>query len=295
MLSFERIDADNILKTAEFFKYKISRTSDYTVGAMYMWRDFYDTCFAIDGDMIFYKVKFLDRTSFTLPVGSGSLDTAMDKLKEYCRHYDLPLWFCTVPEEALPILIDQYHGTIPGAPSRDWADYLYRAEDLATLAGRHYSGQRNHINKFKKLYPDYHYEKINPGNIDRVTAFLKDFGINHGKEDQLAKEELKRSLELLPYLEKFKLPGGFIETEGKIVAISIGEIIKDTLYCHIEKANRDYPGAYQMIVKEFSSNTVTEDVKYINREEDVGDEGLRTSKLSYHPVQILDKHCVLIP
>jgi hypothetical protein len=262
---------------------------------MYMWRDFYDTCFAIDGDMIFYKVKFLDRTSFTLPVGSGSLDAAMAKLKEYCLSNDLPLWFCTVPEEAVPILVNQYHGIIPGTPNRDWADYLYLAEDLAYLAGRHYSGQRNHINKFKKLFPDYHYEKITPGNIGRVIEFLEDFGKSHGKEDKLAKEELNRSLELLPFLEKFKLPGGFIEVEGKIVAISIGEIIKDTLYCHIEKANRDYPGSYQMIVKEFSMNTITEDVKYINREEDVGDEGLRKSKLSYHPVQLLDKLCVLIP
>lgn len=295
MLSFERIDADNILKAADFFKYKISRTSDYTIGAMYMWREFYDTCYAIDDDMIFYKVKFLGRTSFTIPVGSGSFDAAMSKLKQYCVQNDIPLWLCTIPEEAIPALVNDYNGTIPGTPNRDWADYLYRAEDLAYLAGRHYSGQRNHINKFKKLFPDYHYEEITPGNVNRVMEFLKDFEKNHGKESSLAKEELKRSKELLPYLEKFQLPGGLIEVDGRIVAISIGEIIKDTLYCHIEKANREYPGAYQMIVKEFSSHTITEEVKYINREEDVGDEGLRTSKLSYHPVQLLNKLCVLIP
>jgi hypothetical protein len=85
-----------------------------------------------------------------------------------------------------------------------------------------------------------------------------------------------------------------IAVDDKIVAMSIGEIVNDTLYCHIEKANRDYPGSYQMIVKEYASHTVTEGVKYINREEDVGDEGLRTSKLSYHPVDILNKYCVVI-
>lgn len=296
MLSFEPLNADNILKTAEYFKYKNSRTSDYTIGAMYMWRDFYQTQFTIEDDMIFYKVKFLHRTSFTIPVGGGSLPKAMDKLKEYCRANDIALWFCTVPEQNLPILVNQFNGNIPCKPSRDWADYLYNAEDLAEMAGRRYSGQRNHINKFKKLYPNYSYQKITSENLPKVIDFLIDYEKNHGKDAALAKEELNRTLELMPFIEKFNLPGGFIEVDGIIVALAIGEVINDTLYCHIEKANRDYQGSYQMIVKEFSSDMKSSfDIKYINREEDVGDEGLRTSKLSYHPVELLDKYCVLVP
>ncbi|MHB8128603.1 MAG: DUF2156 domain-containing protein [Mobilitalea sp.] len=295
MLSFDQITADNILQTSEYFKYKISRTSDYTVGAMYMWRDFYNTSFTIHNDMILYKVKFLNRTSFTFPVGGGSLPKAMDALKEYCQFNEIPLWFCTVPEEAVTTLVNQFHGSVPGVPNRDWADYLYLAKDLAEMAGRRYSGQRNHINKFKKLYPDYSYHRITPENHPRVIDFLMDYAKNHGKEASLAQEELTRTLELIPYLEKFKLPGGFIEVDGVIVAISIGEIIKDTLYCHIEKANREYPGSYQMIVKEFASDMLLRGIEYINREEDVGDEGLRTSKLSYHPVHLLDKYCILVP
>jgi uncharacterized protein len=295
MLSFERITADNIMKAAEFFKYKMSRTSDYTIGAIYMWRDFYNSSFTIYDDMLLYKVKFLNRTSFTFPAGSGSVDKAIAALKEYCLDNEIPLWFCTVPKEAVSILVDQYHGTVPGAPSRDWADYLYKAEDLAEMAGRRFSGQRNHINKFKKNYPNYTYHKITPENLHRVIDFLMDYQKNHGKESDLAQEELSRTLELMPLINKFNLPGGFIEVDETIVAMSVGEIVNDTLYCHIEKANRDYPGSYQMIVKEFASHNITEGVKYINREEDVGDEGLRTSKLSYHPIELLDKYCVLMP
>lgn len=296
MLSFDPITAENICKTAEFFQYKISRTSDYTIGAMYMWRDFYQSSFAIYDDMILYKVKFLDRTSFTFPVGSGSLPKAMAAIKEYCRENQLPVWFCTVPEEAVPILVQEYGGTQPCTSNRDWADYLYNADDLADMAGRKFSGQRNHINKFHKLYPNYSYQRITPENTPRIIDFLMDYEKNHGKEASLAQEELSRTLELMPYLEKFKLPGGFIEVDGVIVAIAIGEVVKDTLYCHIEKANRDYPGSYQMIVKEFSSDMrANYGIRYINREEDVGDLGLRTSKLSYHPVALLDKFCVLIP
>lgn len=296
MLAFKPITADNILEAAEFFKYKISRTSDYTVGAMYMWRDFYNTDFTIYDDMILYKVKFMNRTSFTFPVGSGSLPKAIEALKEYCRSNEIPLWFCTVPEEAVSTLVNEFKGNIPCKPSRDWADYLYLAQDLAEMGGRRYSGQRNHINKFKKLYPNYSYQKITEDNLNRVIDFLTDYEENHAKEASLAREELTRTLELIPYLETFHLPGGFIEVDGAIVALSIGEVVKDTLYCHIEKANRDYPGSYQMIVKEFAGDMMsTYGIQYINREEDVGDEGLRTSKLSYHPCQLLDKYCVLIP
>lgn len=295
MLTFEPITSDNIMKTADFFTYKVSRSSDYTAGAMYMWRDFYENSYTIYEDMLLFKVKYLNRVSFTYPIGPGSFDRAMKAIKEYCQNTGLPIWLCTVPEEVVPLLVKEYKGVIPGNPCRDWADYLYRAEDLSDMAGRRYSGQRNHINKFKKLYPDYRYERMNSGNLSRVMEFLRDYEQFHGKQASLAKEELRRTLELLPHLEQFKQLGGFIEAEGKIVAMSVGEIVNDTLYCHIEKANRDYEGSYQMIVKEFASDMMQYGIKYINREEDVGDEGLRTSKLSYHPVQLLDKYCVQIP
>lgn len=295
MLSFEPINKDSILKTAEFFKYKISRTSDYTIGSMYMWRDFYDTGFTIYDDMILYQVKFLNRTSFTYPVGTGSVTKVIEALKEYCNYKNLPLWFCTVPEEVISILVDQFHGVIPGTPSRDWADYLYRAEDLSKMAGRKFSGQRNHINKFIKAYPDYSYQEITPDNLDRVMDFLYNFQKMYGKTSSLAQEEFRRALELMPFLDIFHLTGGFIEVNNQIIAMAVGEIVNDTLYVHIEKANRDYPGSYQMIVKEYTSHIISKDVLYVNREEDVGDEGLRTSKLSYHPVQLLDKYCVQIP
>jgi hypothetical protein len=212
MITFKPITADNILEAAEYFKYKSSRTSDYSMGAMYMWRDFYNTTYTIYDDMLLYKVKFMNRTSFTYPVGGGSFEKAIDALKEYCNENDIPMWFCTVPIEVLPTLKEKYHGTVPCTPSRDWADYLYNAVDLAEMAGRRFSGQRNHINKFKKLYPDYKYQRITSENLPRVMEFLKDYEKKHGKEAALAKEEFSLTLEMMPYLEKFKLPGFFYMT-----------------------------------------------------------------------------------
>lgn len=294
MLEFKPITAENMMESIGFTPYKVSRTSDFTIGAMYMWRNYYQTEYAIYDQMIVYKVKFLNRISFTFPVGKGSLEGILKALKEYCIKEDIPFWFCTTPLAAANLLVEEYEGEIPSHPSRDWADYLYLATDLAEMAGRRYSGQRNHINRFKKLYPNYQYHVMTADNLDQVKDFLIDFQERFSKDSALAKEELYRTLELLPYLEQFKLVGGFITVDDTIVAMSIGEIINDTLYCHIEKADREYHGAYQMIVKEFASHNISPDVLYINREEDVGDEGLRTSKLSYHPVELLDKYCILM-
>ena len=90
------------------------------------------------------------------------------------------------------------------------------------------------------------------------------------------------------------LLGGVLLVEGRIVGFSLGEIIGDTLFTHIEKADRDYEGCYQMLVAQFAQQFAGEGVAFINREDDTGDLGLRTSKLSYHPVALLEKYTVTV-
>lgn len=295
MLTFQPVTKDSMLATAHFLQHKLSRTCDYSVGAIYMWRNYYETSYAIFDDMLVFKVSYHDGSvSFTYPVGEKHMDQIIDALKEYCRFEGIPLVFCTVPKEAADVLRDRYHATIISEPDRDWMDYIYLTSNLANFPGRRFSGQRNHINKFLKLYPDYQYHTMTPDNVDRVKVFLKEYQELYGKSSVLAIEELTRALELLDYMFDFKLPGGFITVEDKIVCLAIGEIIDDTLYVHVEKAVRDYQGSYQMIVKEFTSHNTDENILYVNREEDVGDLGLRTSKLSYHPEALLEKYCMQI-
>ena len=100
---------------------------------------------------------------------------------------------------------------------------------------------------------------------------------------------------MLENYKKYNMLGGVLRVNGKIIGYSIGEIIGDTLFDHIEKADISYHGAYQMLtnsfLKEFAAD---ESVKYVNREEDCGDEGLRKSKLSYHPVELIEKNTIII-
>ena len=81
---------------------------------------------------------------------------------------------------------------------------------------------------------------------------------------------------------------------GRIVGVAMGEIVRDTLFTHIEKANVEYPGVYQKLVNCFARTFATGEVKFINREEDVGDPGLRKSKMAYHPLTLLEKFTVRV-
>ena len=168
---------------------------------------------------------------------------------------------------------------------RLWQDYLYRAEDLMTFAGRRYSGQRNHINKFRKLYPDAVYRPITREDADKVEAFWEEFHRIFNKEHALAKMELCSARKLMRQVGKPWVRAGAIELEGKFIAIALAEVCGDTLVCHIEKGLPQYEGVYPTMVQSFAAANA-EGLRWINREDDAGDKGLRTSKLQYLPAEL---------
>ena len=179
--------------------------------------------------------------------------------------------------------------------SEDWNDYLYLASDIVELRGKKFSGQRNHINKFKKLYPSATFTEITEADVEDIKAFchgyFHDFGAEYGEEAAYEEEHIYEQLDnLLAYGQNT----GVLRVNGDVVGFSIGEVVGEVLIIHTEKANKAYDGVYPMLVQSFAKMHVTEKVKYINREEDCGVEGLRTSKRSYHPICLLNKNSVVI-
>lgn len=295
MLNFKLITFDSINEIKEYIKFKDFRTCDYTVGALFMWREYYKSKYAIYKNNIFFQVELTEGDSYyTLPISEDSGNDALSILADYTKSNNIPLKFCAIPEEGVPTLEAFFNGKLDIIGDRDVSDYLYIASDLSELKGRRFSGQRNHINKFHKLYPNYQYVEMNEDNKEKVLEFYDNFSKNMTKTAATAIEESIRTKEILESLDKLPLFGGFIEVDGNIVALSVGEIVNDTLYVHIEKALKDFHGAYQMMVNEFAKHSVREGVMYINREDDAGDLGLRTSKLSYHPCQLLNKYTVKV-
>lgn len=186
-------------------------------------------------------------------------------------------------------------GAVEVTPVRDWFDYLYDAQDMVTFRGRRFNGQRNHIHHFQRLYPDWSFERVTAENLPEVCAFFDDFTRRYHKDSDSAQAEEGCVREFLRDFDAYAPLAGLLRVNGRVAGFSAGEIVGDTLIIHIEKADIAYEGIYQVLVNEYAKCFVTPDVRYINREEDVGDEGMRRSKESYHPVRLLEKYLVRIP
>jgi hypothetical protein len=295
MLDFSKLTLDDINRIKPYFLYSGGKACDNTVGGTFIWRDYFATEYALFNDTLICKANhFEGQTAFSVPLGedvSGSLK----EIENYCRRADIPIVFCMAAKEDTEVLKSFF-----GADRTElryepnWSDYIYRAEDLINLPGRKFSGQRNHINYFKKTYPGYSFEKITENNAEELKEFYRASGLIGSKNTDVFIEEQNKVFEVLDNYAVYGLTGGLLRTDGKtIAAFAVGETAGNILYVHIEKADTRHRGAYQMIVNEFAKHYGA-NIDFINREDDAGDEGLRISKISYHPCEFVEKYTVTI-
>lgn len=170
-------------------------------------------------------------------------------------------------------------------------DYVYSRESLATLKGKKLHGKRNHINKFLSKYPDYEYRKLDRSMIEDCL-FLYDQWV--GEKDEAtsqAMEDEKRSVQLaLQHMDALELSGGTIYIDGKLCAFTVGERLHPHMQLiHIEKANTEYEGIFPMINQQYILHEC-EGIELVNREEDMGIEGMRKAKRSYYPLKMIEKY-----
>lgn len=288
MLEFKPIQVKNVPRLRKYYSKCDYRLCEYSVGIKLMWRQHWHPAYAEShGCLVVLNHSHHFGHIFDYPVplpGVGDVEAALDEIDSWCRENGVAPAFGVVPAEERERLLERYPYTIVDN-DRLWQDYLYRAEDLMTFAGRRYSGQRNHINKFRKLYPDAVYRPITREDADKVEAFWEEFHQIFNKENALAKKELCYARKLMRQVGKPWVRAGAIELEGKFIAISLGEICGDTLVCHIEKGLPQYEGVYPAMVQAFAAANA-QGLRWINREDDAGDKGLRTSKIQYLPAEL---------
>ncbi len=298
---FKPFDREAAFLTAPYFATQTDRFCDWTVGVSYLWRAPYRCHYAILADCLVLQVTYGTRIYYTCPMGNGDREEALRLLAEHCHRHRHPLRLSPVSPTDTQALRRRF-GAVAVHSHRDYYDYLYRYEDLATFAGRHYSGQRNHINQFIKRCPSWEYRPITRQDVSAVKAFLQAHNRRRAAAGVLSpSEEVEQTgcLELLDALHDLqdagiRMTGGMLTVEGEIVAFSIGEQMGDTLYVHVEKGDIRYNGVYQLMVREYAAHNGGEGILYINREDDAGDEGLRRSKLAYRPCALLEKNTVII-
>lgn len=292
MLSFKKIEFEDIPTLKAYFNAYPARQCDRSCGATFMWRNYFENQYAIIDGTIILSANFKNETCFTFPIGRN-IEAAFEALEDYCKAENIPIVFCSVNKNELPVLYRRYSYCVADA-DRDWFDYIYEKDAIMNLVGRKYATPRNHINKFRKLYADWSFEPISSDNIPDLIEFTRNFTFN-AEKDESANLELQMCIEVLENYNKYGMLGGALRVNGKIIGYSVGEIIGDTLFCHIEKADVSFSGAYQMLTNQFLRMYASGDeIKFVNREEDCGDPGLRKSKLSYNPIELLEKITVTV-
>lgn len=225
---------------------------------------------------------------FTLPSGEGSYTELFSELKKFSESMDFPLKISGVTEKSLELLSTLFPDSFTIQLDRDGSDYIYKQTDLAELSGKKYHQKRNHLAKFNKL--DYEFSLIKEKDFNECIYFITD---NYNKKADTEYSAIAEQYAVNTYFNYFNelgLTGGIIKINGKISAVTIGEPLNSNTFCvHIEKADRQYDGIYTGINNCFVRSCMRE-FEYVNREEDLGIEGLRKSKLSYHPAFILNKY-----
>ncbi len=298
-MNFRPLTLELLSTFRPYFAHQPFRLSDYTPGFQLMWAPYTAASAAeVEGCLILHSVVGGKRT-FCYPLHSDSAPEAerraLTALEAYCVAEGIPLILSSIPLERLPELTHRYGRDLTLTNPRTWRDYLYHYSDFVDYAGKHFAGQRNHVSKFRRLYPQATYRAITASDLGAVERFFQIFAERqYAKHSFIANEELHGSLTLLRAFDALGLKGGVLEVDGEVIAVTLGGIVGDTLVVHVEKALVGYDGAYPTIAQAFAQACQSPELTYINREDDAGDCGLRKSKLQYNPVRLLDKY-TLIP
>lgn len=278
---------DEALKKSQF------RGCEYTFGNNFVWRRVYRVEIAQLGGYYFVRWGMDDGTyKFSFPTGGCDVRTGVELLRDYCSEHDLPLRIYA--NRDITEQIQQLYPEADVKYNRDGSDYVYLAEDLAELKGKKYHAKRNHLNRFYEN--DWRFEPITPENMPECVAMNEQWCseniCEYGCDDEESRSKEDESCIVrcsFKYYDKLGYKGGLIRVNGEVQAFCFGEeAADDTFVVHVEKALRNYQGAYTAINREFV-RSLGGKYKYINREEDTGAENLRKAKLSYYPVFLEDK------
>ncbi|MDR3267123.1 MAG: phosphatidylglycerol lysyltransferase domain-containing protein [Tannerella sp.] len=271
------------------------KNCDFAFSNMCSWRFFYDSEFAAEDDFLFIRFNVANRThnhkAYMFPIGKGDITQAIKKIEKDAESLGVSLLILGITVEGKKLLEETFPTEFTYIADRNYFDYIYLREDLQFLKGKKFQAKRNHINKFNKLY-QYSYIPITQEIAPQCMALEQVWlSVNLSDEYMDALTNERRSLCFaLKNFTELELYGGAIVVDNKIIAFSYGSKINhNTFGVHVEKADINYEGIFSVINRELVSH-LPEEYIYINREEDLGIEGLRKAKLSYNPVILLEKN-----
>lgn len=286
MLSFQKPTIADRPWIQELYACSGYRGAEYTFANLYLWSCFY-------GEVCRYKgflcqwLHYQDVHQYLYPAGCGDAREVLDLLRADSHEKGFPFVVRGLTHETMETMQKLYPDQFTYTPDRNAWDYLYEIGTLADLAGKKYQAKRNHINRFVENHPDWYTEPVTRENLNVCRELAEKWCAAH--EDAGDKRALDKAF---AHFDELCFEGLILYAEaGLPVGFSMGNrISQDTFDVNFEKAFADVQGAYPMINREFARHirTLHPEIVYLNREDDMGVEGLRKAKESYHPI-LLEK------
>lgn len=277
------------------------RGCDYNFTTIFTWSQAYRMEIAqAEG---FFLTRLCGRMgcSYLYPAGGGDLGRIIRTLEADALERGAPLRLVCVTPEQIVDLERLYPGEFTFTDDRDGYEYLYEIDRLADLGGKKLHAKRNHIHRFEENNPDWTYEEITPATLPECLEMDKEWYRRSlqregSTEEQDLRAEVAALRRAIEHYSALGLEGGLLRVGGRVIAFTMGDkLCSDTYDVHFEKAFGEIQGAYAAINREFA-RWVRErhpEIRYLNREDDMGVEGLRKAKESYYPDRMVEKHAAV--
>ena len=294
-INLQKLNCTDKATFDKFFSSRYCENAEYTFTNLFMWREMCDIRWAVEDEVLY--IFSMDEKIFSSWQPIGAQEKMQDAITKILRladeiKGDKEFKFVVV-EKSFADELERYpHAKFNITSERNNFDYVYLAQDLINLSGRKFHGKKNHLNAFKKEYPDAKYLPITEDIIPQCREELNIWSETHKRanpDDPFIVYEQAAIHEIFDHFDKFKLKGGAILLDNKVVAFTFGEKLNsDTAVIHVEKADPTIRGIYTAINQNFVEHEWS-DMIYINREEDMGIDGLRRAKESYRPIKMIEK------
>lgn len=284
-------------KLKGYFKLRKPVTCENVITDSYIWKNYYNTKYYINeyGLVWIYRIK--NQVFSSVPLCTDENVVA--------SFYEMKEYFNSVLGVKLKLyLVDEHTKNILNLPKdkflveeeRDYFDYLYNAKELMALSRKKYHKKKNHVNGFLKEYENRYRVKIaDKSDVEFIEEFLIKWHNKRNIIDEYNRDdyELEGIFYVLEHCDMLKYKMMLVYVDDVIEGFTLGTYLREekTAYIHVEKANPDIRGLYAFINREFLKNCFSE-AEYVNREDDMGLEGLRKAKLSYNPIELIKKYTI---
>jgi uncharacterized protein len=289
----------------QYFKKYPPKISEFTFTNLFIWRNYYELKYIeIEGHLVLFSEDFLgkweesingkddnDMLFFLPPIGESPDSLVIKLFQEFDR-----VEIRRVPEKLIETLKENKEAeklNLKFQDDRDNWDYVYKKEDLLTLSGNKYRSKRRLLEKFQDEY-DYEFHLVDEDLIEKCRELQNKWCIiNECQKNKDLKQEQQAIFELFEHFTDLNVNGGLIIVDNNPAGYTFGEQLNpNTGVIHLEKAHTYYEGSYQAINNMFLEHCCPENIKYVNREQDLGISGLRKAKKSYHPEYMVKKSII---